>query len=118
MSRLYLAYISPISRLYLPKASSESAAREEMVHERNERAREAAEARQQRLAAGRRAAAKLKQLRTHAALHRCRLEDEERRAQLQLHLDAVQQAAKGALTLALTLTLTLTLTSSRRPRAP
>ena len=39
-----------------------------MLHERSARAREAAEQRQQRLAAERRATAKLKQLRMHAAL--------------------------------------------------
>ena len=78
------------------KASSDKAAREEMMHERNERAANAAEQRQRRVAAERKATAKLKQLKTHAALHRCRLEEEERRAQLQIHLDTVQQAAKDA----------------------
>ena len=78
------------------KASSEKAAREEMVHERNERAANAAEQQQRRAAAERKATAKLKQLKTNAALHRCRVEDEERRAQLQIHLDTVQQAAEKA----------------------
>ena len=78
------------------KASSDKAAREEMMHERNERAASAAEQRQRRVAAERKATAKLKQLKTHAALHRCRAEEEQRRAQLQIHVDTVQQAAKDA----------------------
>ena len=78
------------------KASSDRAAREEMMHEREERAADAAEQRQRQVAAERKATAKLKQLKTHAALHRCRAEEEQRRAQLQIHVDTVQQAAKDA----------------------